>query len=167
MWWLPFVKSLSIIFQSCNKSGAFPNSWEKSNIVPTHKKNDKQLINNYRSVSLLPIRSKISERIIFHSIFQFTEENKSVNVNQSGFQPVDSCEYQPLPIVHNKYAGFDQNPPLDVCSCFFHLSRLWIRFDMKQTMGFTCGILTLLQSFLSNRNQRVTVNGQTSDWFLY
>ena len=31
-------------------------------------------------------------------------------------------------------------------------------------MGFTGNILRLLQSFLNNRCQRVTVNGQTSGW---
>ena len=33
-----------------------------------------------------------------------------------------------------------------------------------ETMGFTGHILGLLQSFLSNRYQRVTINGQTTDW---
>ena len=93
------VKPLSIIFQNCINSGVFPG--KKSNIVPIHKKNDKQLINNYRLVSLLPICSKIFERIIFNSIFQYIEENKLVNVNQSGFQPGNFCEYQLLSVVHS------------------------------------------------------------------
>ena len=42
------VKPLSIIFQNCTISGVVPVSWEKSNIVPIHKTNDKQLINNHR-----------------------------------------------------------------------------------------------------------------------
>ena len=70
------VKPLSIIFQKCIHSGVFPDSWKKSNIVPIHRKNDKQLINNCRSFTLLPICSKIFEGIIFNSIFQFVEENK-------------------------------------------------------------------------------------------
>ena len=37
------VKPLSI-FQNCINSGVFPDSWKKSNIVPIHKKNDRQLI---------------------------------------------------------------------------------------------------------------------------
>ena len=85
------VKLLSIILQNCINSGVFPDSWKKSKTVPIQKKNHKQLINNYRSVSLLLICSKMFERIIFHSIFQYTEENKMLNVNQSGFQPGGSC----------------------------------------------------------------------------
>ena len=87
------VKSFSIIFQNCINSSVFPERWKKPNIVPIHKKNDKQLINSYRPVSLLPVRSRIFEIIIFNSIFQYIEENILLNVNQSGFQPCDSCEY--------------------------------------------------------------------------
>ena len=63
------IKPLLIIFQNCINSGVFPDSWKKSNIVPVHMENDKQLINNYRPVSLLPICIKIFERIIFNFIF--------------------------------------------------------------------------------------------------
>ena len=52
----PFIiKPLSIIFQNCLKSGIFPDDWKKGNIVLAHKKNSKQLVSNYRPVSLLPI----------------------------------------------------------------------------------------------------------------
>ena len=82
-----------IIFKNCINSSVFPELWKKPNIVPIHKKNDKQLINSYRPVSLLPVRSRIFEIIIFNSIFQYIEENILLNVNQSGFQPCDSCEH--------------------------------------------------------------------------
>ena len=39
----------------------FLNIWKRSNITPAHKKNDKQLVNNYRQISLLPIFGKIFE----------------------------------------------------------------------------------------------------------
>ena len=116
---------------------------KKSNIVPIHKKYDIQLINNYRTVSLLTICRKSFERIIFNSTFQFIEENKLLNVNQSEFQPGDSCEYQVLPFVYNIYAGFEQSPPLEVCSCFLDISKAFDKvfhegliYKMK-TMRFT------------------------------
>ena len=102
-----------------------------------------------------------------HKIFI---ERPVLNVNQSGFQPGGSCEYQGLSIVHNVYAGFDQNPPLEVRSCFLDIAKAFdkVRHEgliyKMEAMGFTGSILRLLQSFLSNRYQRVTINGQTSDW---
>ena len=45
-------KPLTLLFENCVRSGEFPNVWKRSNIVPVHKKGDKQLIKNYRPVSL-------------------------------------------------------------------------------------------------------------------
>ena len=45
-------KPLSIIFRSCLKAGYFPAAWKKANVVPVHKKGNKQILNNYRPVSL-------------------------------------------------------------------------------------------------------------------
>ena len=55
------VKTLSIIYRNSLNSGIFPNNWKRSNIVPVHKKGNKQLIQNCGPVSLLPISSKIFE----------------------------------------------------------------------------------------------------------
>ena len=46
---------LGLIFQPCFKNGKYPSEWKKANVVPTYKKNDKQLVKNYRPISLLPI----------------------------------------------------------------------------------------------------------------
>ena len=43
LWDDSLVKPLSIIFQNCINSSSFLDSWKKSNIVPIHKKNEKQI----------------------------------------------------------------------------------------------------------------------------
>ena len=53
------VNPLFNIFQFSLETGNFPSYWKRGNIVPVHKKGIKDLINNYRPVSLLPIFSKI------------------------------------------------------------------------------------------------------------
>ena len=64
---------------------------EKWNIFPIHKKNNKQNNKNYCPVSLLPIRGKIFEALIFKEMFNYFSANKLISKNQSGFQPGDSC----------------------------------------------------------------------------
>ena len=84
------LKPLELIFKSCIESGKFPIEWKRANIVPVHKKN-KQLIENYCPISLLPVCGKILERIIYNKIFEFFSENELISHNQSGFRPGDSC----------------------------------------------------------------------------
>ena len=41
-------KLLEMIFKQCIETGFFPSEWKKANIVPIHKKGDKQTLENYR-----------------------------------------------------------------------------------------------------------------------
>ena len=52
-------KPLRLIFNQCIDNGIYPCKWEKANVVPIHKKGDKQTLRNYFPVSLLPICSNI------------------------------------------------------------------------------------------------------------
>ena len=91
-------KPLQLIFNQCIDTGSFPLERKKANIVPIHKKGDKQCLKNYRPVSLLPICGKILERLIFNEMFRFHIEDNLISVNQSGFKPGDSCINQLLSI---------------------------------------------------------------------
>ena len=82
---------LLIIFKNALTSGTFPDSWKKGNVVPVHKKSSKQIIGNYRPISLLPIFGNVFEKIIFDKLFQYFDNNKLLTLKQSGFRPGDSC----------------------------------------------------------------------------
>ena len=80
----------------CLNTGKFPSEWKKGNVVPIHKKDDKQNVKNYRPVSLLPICGKILERLIYNVMYNFLTEKDVLSPNQSG----DSCINQLLSINH-------------------------------------------------------------------
>ena len=96
-------RPLETICKSCLDRGKFPQEWKKANVVPVHKKNDKQLVKNYRPISLLPICGKIFERILYNSLFDFLNQNDLISPAQSGFKPGDSCINQLLSITHEIY----------------------------------------------------------------
>ena len=83
------LKPLIILFENSTKSSCYPDIWKRSNIIPVHKKNDKQLVNNYRPISLSPIFEKLLEKVIFNRIYGFLLEENLLNPNQSGFRPSD------------------------------------------------------------------------------
>ena len=93
-------KLLKLIFQSCLESDKFPSKWKKANVVPIHKKGDKQILKNYRPISLLPITGKILERLLCDRMFEFFIINNLISDNQLGFKPGDSCINQLLSINH-------------------------------------------------------------------
>ena len=84
-------KPLHLIFRNCLENDALPKEWKKANIISDHKKGDKQLITNYRPVSLWPICGKAFENIIFNLFFVYLNNNF-------------------ISITHDIYKAFDANP---------------------------------------------------------
>ena len=93
-------KPLKIIFRSCLENGKFPTEWKKANVVPAHKKRDKQNLKNYCPISLLPVAKNMFERILYKNMYELFTENDLISPNQSGFKSGDSCINQLLSITH-------------------------------------------------------------------
>ena len=58
---------------------------EKANVVPVHKKESKNILKNYRPISLLPVCGKIFEKCIYNSLYFYLESNNILSKFQSGF----------------------------------------------------------------------------------
>ena len=166
------TKPLIIFFKSSTKSYYYSDILKRSNITPVHEKNDKQLINNYRPISLLPTFANNFEKIIFNRICNFLSEEELLNPNQSGFHPSDSCINQLLAITPEIFEAFNCNPHLEVRSVSLDTSKafdkVWLEgllYKLK-TMGISGEFYNLLENYLSGRFQRVVLNGQTSSWRL-
>ena len=143
---------------------------EKKETLYRFIKNSKQLVNNYRPVSLLLICSKIFEKLIFDSIFSFMTHNKFLNSCQSGLRPNNSCINELISITHNIYRAFDANTFLEIRGVFLDLSKafdkVWLEgllYNLKNN-GINGNALKLIKPFLHNRYQRVILNGQSSSW---
>ena len=103
-------------------------------------------------------------------LFEFLKSNNLLTPMQSGFKPGDSCINQLIAITHNIYAAFDANPLIEVRGVFLDISKAFDRvwhegLLYKLKCNGVCGSLfKLIKSFLSERDQRVLLNGQTSLW---
>ena len=159
---------LSIIFKNIIETGIFPKLWKSANVTPVHKKESKQVIKNYRPISLLPLFAKIFERILCSKMHNFFTSNGLITKNQSGFQPGDSVTNQLICLVDSIHNSLDIN--LEVRSVFLDMSKafdkVWhegLLLKLKQN-GIKGKLLNLLESYLSDRNQRVFINGSESEW---
>ena len=130
------------------------------------KNGDKQNIKNYRPVSLLPICSKIFERIIYDNMLKYFLDNNLISPKQPGVRPGDSCINQLLSITHDIFTSFDNG--LKVRGVFLDISKafdkVWhdgIMYKLKQN-GIKNKLLCLLIAFLKNCQKILVLNGQFS-----
>ena len=161
---------LKIIFDTALKSGIYPDKWKRANVVPVHKKESKNILKNYKPISLLPICGKIFEKCIYNSLYSYLESNNILSKSQSGFRKGDSCISQLLAITHEIYSNFDAYPSLETRGVFLDISKafdkVWhegLLYKLK-SYGISGPLLILIKSFLANRFQRVVLNGQSSCW---
>ena len=159
---------LSIIYKNCLSKGVFPNKWKKANVIPVYKKNEKNLTTNYRPISLLPLCGKIFEKIIYDSLYTYINENKFISDDQSGYRRGDSTIKQLITITNEIHKTFDQGNELravflDISKAFDRVWHEGLIFKLKQ-LGIECEAIAIIESFLKDRVQRVTIDGQISDW---
>ena len=94
---------------------------KKLTFYPYIRKETNRSLKNYRPISLLPICSKIFERLIYNEMFTFFTENNLISPNQSGFRPGDSCVSQLLAITHEIHKSFDEG--FEVRGVFLDISK--------------------------------------------
>ena len=164
------ILPLKIIFENALKTGCFPDSWKKGIIIQVHKKSNKQIVDNYRPISLLPIFGKIFEKIIYNNLYSYLLQSKSLNNNQSGFRTGDSCVNQLIAITHEIYKDFTGNPSLETRGVFLDISKafdkVWhegLLFKLRQ-YGVEGSMYGILKNYLNNRFQSVVLNGTQSSW---
>ena len=66
---------LSIIINNSLSEGLVPDMAKLAKIIPIYKAKDKNNISNYRRISLLPVISKILEKVIHKNLYTFLEKN--------------------------------------------------------------------------------------------
>ena len=160
------LKPLIILFGNSTKSSCYSDIWKRSNIIPVHKKNGKQLVKNYWQISLSPIFGKIFEKIIFNKIYNFLLDEKLLNPNQSGFRPSDSCINQLLAITREIFEASDCNPSVEVISVFLDIlkafEKVWhegLLYELE-SMDIS-GDLYNLENYLADIIQSMLLNGQS------
>ena len=164
------VEPLCMIFEKCLTTGQYPSIWKKANIIPVHKEGNRQCKNNYRPISLLPVFGKLFEKLLFDSIYNHLCANGLLTAHQSGFRPGDSTINQLLSISHKIYTGFEETPSRETRAVFLDFSKAFDKVWHKGLLyklecnGINGNLLHLIKNFLSNRKQRVLLNGKNSEW---
>ena len=158
---------LSALINKGLSIGTFPKILKVGRITPVFKKGDKELIQNYRPVSTLPVFGKIFEKVIYARLYKFFTSQGTLSGSQFGFRKGHSTAHA---IQHSvniiKDAHEDRK---HVIGIFIDLSKAFDTLDhrillSKLSHSGVRGVChELLASYLSEREQYTTVLGEKSN----
>ena len=72
--------ALTTLFNDMLQHGSLPSQFRMAHVTPVHKKGNPTLPENYRPISLLPVLSKVLERLVFDQLTQYIDRNPEQEV---------------------------------------------------------------------------------------
>jgi hypothetical protein len=162
------VIPLLIIFNQSITTGTVPDEWKRANITPIHKKGERTNPKNYRPVSLTSILCKMLESCLRDQLMKYMNDNSLFSPDQHGFLPNKSCVTQLLLIMEHWTQLIDDGNCIDTIYLDFSKAfdsvphnRLLIKL---KNFGMCDLAINWFRSFLTNRIQRVCLEGSHSEW---
>jgi hypothetical protein len=157
---------LADIFNRCIESGVFPDIMKHSKVIPLFKSGSRLEPTNFRPISILPALSKVFEKLILNQLLTHFDRNKLLDRNQFGFTKGRSTTDAGAVLLNHIFAAWEKKQ--DAVGIFCDLSKAFDCVDHENLKRKLChyGIKTraldLVSSYLSNRTQRVIINGAQS-----
>ena len=157
---------LSSLYNNCMQYGIFPQILKLSKITPIYKKGNKELIENYRPISTLPIFGKIFEKVIYSRIYTYLSAKGILTDSQFGFRKGFSTGHAIHHSVNIVNDALKKNN--HVLGIFIDLSKAFDTIDHDllvkklDNYGIRGNANELLKSYLSNRKQYTSVFGEDS-----
>ena len=160
--------SLTRVFNLSLKEGVVPFEWKEANIIPLFKKGSRNKSENYRPVSLTSVICKLLERLIKDHMVDFLVKHKLLNSSQHGFLKARSCLTNMLCFLEEITKWIDMGSPVDIIYLDFQKAfdkvphqRLLLKLKAH---GIGDSITDWIEQWLTDRRQRVVVDGEVSNW---
>ena len=161
----PFIAH---IINSSFKYNRFPDRWKHAIIKPIPKNDNPTSPTDFRPISLLPAISKIHEKAACFQICEFFKHNSRLDNLQSAYKKFHSTTSALLHITDDIYRAIDKSLVtililLDYSKAFDTANHCIILAKLK-SFGFTGDALDWVNSYLSNRKQKVRNDLGESEW---
>ena len=140
------------------KLNIFPDSMKVAVIKPLHKKEDINIIGNYRPISLLPILSKIFEKSATNQLIKYLEENNLLASNQHAYRKGHSTTTCLAEVLNRVHKLVDQKKncaivSLDLSKAFDSINHDLLLNKLLKLKLSGPSVLWI-KSYLSNRHQK-------------
>lgn len=157
---------LTSLYNSVLRTGYFPSQWKFSQIIMINKPNKPQNeVSSYRPISLLPILSKVFEKILLKRLKPILTEEEIIPDHQFGFRTEHSTVEQVHRIVDTITDAFEKKKYctaafLDVEKAFDKVWHVGLLFKLKKLLPHP--FFMLLKSYLEERRFQVKQNESLS-----
>ena len=150
---------ISIIANASMTQGIFPELMKNALIVPLYKAKSRELVTNYRPISLLLTISKLIEKIVYKQVYNYLNTTGQIYKSQYGFRSAHSCEHAIGEllgsIVKNIQLGKDTvTLMLDLSKAFDTLQHSVV-YKKLERYGLRGNCLSWFQSYLTGRTLQV------------
>ena len=159
---------LSILYNRSIREKTIPSEWRDSVVVPIYKGGSKFVPANYRPVNLTLIVMKIMEMVTGDELDEHAKKYDLIKNSQHGFRSGRSCLTNLIEFQNQLTQWIDQGMPCDVV--FLDFAKAFDKVDhgrlkaKLEAFGIAGDLLGWLADWLSNRRQKVVVDGAESDW---
>ena len=169
-----FVKAVADLLASpvthniknCIQTSTVPDDWKVSRICPVPKVENPKSISEFRPINILPILSKVFERVILQQITEQIEARSIYNPKQSGFRKGHSTTTILLKLKDDIQKAMKKGEVTLAILADFSKAFDTVDYQtlLKQLneLGFSKDLLLLLKDYLSNRQQFVQVDDKCS-----
>ena len=160
------LKPLTKCINTCIQNEIFPDELKLADVTPIFKKGDAKDKSNYRPISILPLLSKIFEKIIHLQLSNFF--NSKLSKKLCGFREKHSTQHALFQLVKDIENWLDESKYVGMI--LMDLSKAYdcIPYDLllakMEAYGIDKKSLNLLRSYLSGRKQRVKLNSEYSSY---
>ena len=157
------ISYLTTIINTSIVTGKFPSAWKQATVIPIYKSGDRNSVSNYRPISLLPVLSKVLEKIVANQLSAFLESKHLLSNSQHGFRPKLSTETALTTIASHLYENMDNKKISLVTLCDLSKAFDSVHHGMLIEKLTQLGIDSFwFQNYLSDRCQNVKINKTVS-----
>lgn len=159
----PFLTKL---FNKCIQQEIFPDAFKIAHVIPIPKVSSPRTLNELRPISLLPVFSKLFEKILESKMTKFLNKNNILTSSQFGFRTNSSTELA-ITTLYDKLLG-NLNEKKATFLLFLDLKKAFdsvshpVLLKKLYHYGFRGSYFNFLHSYLTNRLICTKLDGKLS-----